>query len=44
MHLFVSERGGRGDKSVILLNFKEEMWESEDVLSPESGADPRGHQ
>lgn len=36
--------GGRGDGSVVLLNFKEAIWESEGVLSAKSGADPRGFQ
>ena len=31
---------GKGDESVLLLNFKEAIWESEGVLSAKSGADP----
>ena len=33
---------GKGDESVLLLNFKGAIWESEGVLSAKSGADPRG--
>lgn len=43
VYVYVRERR-RVDESVVLLNFKEVIWESEGVLSAKSGVDPRGCQ